>query len=200
MKKTLLLTHEYYPFKGGIANYCYNLFRFFDIKDYLIVTDNKEVKGNNVINIKLTSKFIKPSYLFSFFKLKKIIKDNNIELIFTPNILPLGSLAYFLKIPYIISLHGLDINLALKNRNKLTHKILKKAQKIIVNSKHTTEVIKEYKDKIELIYPSIDIKNNVDSNKLKELKNKVKSNNEVILLTVGRLNKRKSHDLVIESI
>ena len=50
------------------------------------------------------------------------IKKHKIEQIFTPNILPFGSLAYFLKIPYIISLHGLDINLALKNKQTLTLK------------------------------------------------------------------------------
>ena len=40
MRKTLLLTHEYYPFKGGVANYCYNLFKNFHRKDYLVITDN----------------------------------------------------------------------------------------------------------------------------------------------------------------
>ena len=155
MKKTLLLTHEYYPFQGGIANYTYNLFKFFNTEDYLIVTDQKELKGNSIINIKLINKFSIPSYLLSFFKLKKIIKDNNIEIIFTPHILPLGTLAYFLKIPYIISLHGLDINLALKNRPKLTKKILKGAEKIIVNSKQTGERVKEYDSKVELILVTV---------------------------------------------
>ncbi len=200
MKKTLLLTHEYYPFKGGIANYTYSLFKFFNREDYLIVTDQKEVKGNNIINIKLINKFIKPSYLFSFFKLKKIIKDNKIEIIFTPNILPLGSLAYFLRIPYIISLHGLDINLALKNRPYLSKKILKKAEKIIVNSKQTGERVKEYNDKVELIYPSIDIQNNIDNNKLAVLRKEIKNNKEIILLTVARLSKRKGQDLVIKAL
>jgi len=200
MKKTLLLTHEYYPFKGGIANYTYNLFKFFNIKDYLIVTDKKDIKGNNIINIKLTLKFIKPSYLLSFFKLKRIIKKYNIKQIFTPNILPLGSLAYFLKVPYIVSLHGLDINLALKNRPFLTKKILKKAKKIIVNSKQTAEIVKDFNNKVLLIYPSVDINRDYDIAKLKNLKKEVKSNNETILLTVGRLNKRKSQDLVIRAV
>jgi len=200
MKKTLLLTHEYYPFQGGIANYTYNLFKFFNTEDYLIVTDQKELKGNSIINIKLINKFSIPSYLLSFFKLKKIIKDNNIEIIFTPHILPLGTLAYFLKIPYIISLHGLDINLALKNRPKLTKKILKGAEKIIVNSKQTGERVKEYDSKVELIYPSINIHKEYNINKLAELKKNIKNNKAIILLTVGRLNKRKSQDLVIKAL
>ena len=200
MKKTLLLTHEYYPFKGGIANYTYYLFKFFNPQDYLIVTDQQEVKGKNIINIKLISQFIKPSYLLSFFKLKRIIKKHNIKQIFTPNILPLGSLSYFLKVPYIVSLHGLDINLALKNRPFLTKKILKKAKKIIVNSKQTAEIVKDFNNKVLLIYPSIDINSSYDIAKLKNLKKEVKGNNETILLTVGRLNKRKSQDLVIRAV
>ena len=198
MKKTLLLTHEYYPFKGGIANYTYHLFKFFNHQDYLIVTDQQEVKGKNIINIKLISQFIKPSYLFSFFKLKKIIKKYKIAQIFTPHILPLGSLAYFLNIPYIISLRGLDNNLALKNRPHLTKKILEKAEKIIVNSKQTRERVKEYGQKVELIYPSIDLKKDYDFPKLEKLKKEIKGKEEIILLTVGRLTKRKAQDLVIK--
>ena len=136
MKKTLLLTHEYYPYKGGVARYCYNLFKFLDQQEYWVVTDHAAVFAqNNIIKLKLTNKFIRPVWLFSFFKLNKIIQQHQIKKIFTPNILPLGTMAYLInllfKIPYIISLHGLDINLALKNKPELTNKILKNAEKII---------------------------------------------------------------------
>ncbi|MBT4516651.1 MAG: glycosyltransferase family 4 protein [Candidatus Komeilibacteria bacterium] len=204
MKKTLVLTHEYYPFRGGVARYCHNLFKFFNNSEYLVITDNKKVETkDNVINIKLTYSWFKPSWLLSYFKLKKIIKKHNIEQIFTPNILPLGSLAYYLKIPYVISLHGLDINLALKNKPGLARKILENAKAIIVNTKNTAEIIKPLKldnSKIHLIYPGLDFDTNYDESKLEAFRKKLEIGDNKIIMTLARLNKRKGQDLVIEAV
>ena len=205
MKKTLILTHEYYPFKGGVARYVYNLFKYFKEKDYLVVSDHPEVKtGGNIINTKLKSSYLKPSWFLAYFKIKKIIKEFGVEQIFTPNILPLGSVAYFLKVPYIISLHGLDINLALKNKPNFSKKILNKAKKIIVNSLQTKKVLIEAginQEKIILIYPSVDFDNSYDEKKLELFRKKYNlSDQDKILLTVGRLTKRKGQALVIEAM
>lgn len=204
MKKTLVLTHEYYPFKGGVARYCHNLFRFFAEDEYLVVTDNKKVKpAANIINTKLVWSKLKPSWLLAYFKLKKIIKKNNIEQIFTPNILPLGTLAYFLKIPYIISLHGLDINLALANKPALAKKILINAKAIIVNSQNTAKIIEPLginKNKIHLLYPGRDFNTNYDQTKLEAFRKKLNITDEKIIITLARLNKRKGQDLVIRAM
>ena len=202
MKKTLVLTHEYYPFKGGVSRYCYNLFKFFDSDEYLVLTDNKQVKTKgNIINTRLTYPWLKPSWLLAYFKLKRIIKENNIDQIFTPNILPLGTLAYFLKIPYIISLHGLDINLALKNKPKLSKKILANAKAIVTNTQNTASIIEPLgldKSKIHIIYPSIDFDTSYDQSKLEAFRKKLNIGDEKIIMTLGRLSKRKGQDLVIK--
>ncbi len=205
MRKTLLLTHEYYPFKGGVANYCYNLFKHLHKKDYLVISDNEQVKTQeNIYNIKLTNHLIRPSWISGYFKIKKIIKLQNIKVIFTPNILPLGTMAYFLKIPYVISLHGLDINLALKNRPRLTRKILNKAERVIVNSRYTYEIVKKLKidsKKIHLLYPTTQIDTYIIPEKTQQLKRDLSLGSEdKILLTVGRLSRRKAQDLVIQAV
>ena len=205
MKKTLLLTHEYYPFKGGVARYVYNLFKFFKEQDYLVVCDHQEVADKaNIIKTRLLWPYFWPSWLLAFFKLKRIIKKFKIEQIFTPNILPLGSIAYFLGQPYIISLHCLDINLALKNKPNFSKKILNKAKKIIVNSQATKQIILDIGiavDKIELIYPSIDFDCLTDEKRQEIFAKKYNIGpTDKVLLTVGRLTKRKGQDLVIEAM
>ncbi len=209
MRKTLLLTHEYYPFGGGVARYCYNLFKYFSKEEYLVVCDHPQVLSDgNITHLKLKDKFIWPSWLLSFFRIKRIIKQNKIVLIFTPNILPLGTVAYVFyklyKIPYIISLHGLDINMALKNKPDLTKKILLSAEKIITNTQYTASLIKDLDlapDKIKVIYPSVDILPKFSPQIQDELKEKyhIKQGDKV-LLTVGRLIYRKGHDLVIKAM
>lgn len=204
MKKTLLLTHEYFPFKGGVSRYCYNLFKFFDTKDYLIITDHPQVKTkDNIINIKLCYPFIKPSWIFSLIKIKFLIRKHKIEQIFTPNIFPLGTIAYFLKIPYFISLHGLDINLAMKNNPALAKKILDNAKAIIVNTKNTANIIKDlnFDKKIKIIYPALDFNTDYDETKFRAFKNKLDiREHEKVLLTVGRLVHRKGQDLVVQAM
>jgi len=209
MKKTLVLTHEYFPYPGGVARYVYNLFKYLDKDQYFVVTDNDQVKTkDNILNLKLTNSIFKPSWLFGFFKIKKIIKDNKIKQILTPNILPFGSLIYLLfklyKIPYVISLHGLDINLALKNKPNLTKRILYSAKFIITNSQNTANLLDSLslsKDKIKVLYPSFDLQTHIDQNKLLSLEKRLDiTEDDLVLLTVGRLNKRKGHDLVIKAM
>jgi len=204
MKKTLVLTHEYYPFKGGVARYCHNLFKFFNQDEYFVLTDNSQVPSkDNIINTKLTWSWSKPSWLLAYVKLKIFIKRNKIEQIFTPNILPLGTLAYYLKIPYIISLHGLDINLALKNKPELAKKILENAKAIIVNSQSTAKTLKGLNldnSKIHLIYPALDFDTSYDQDKLEAWRKKLNIGDEKIIMTLARLNKRKGQDLVIKAV
>jgi len=205
MKKTLVLTHEYYPFKGGVARYVYNLFKNFDRSEYLVVTDHPAVKTeDNILNIKLKHSFVWPTWILAYFKIRKIIKKNNIEMVFTPNILPLGTMAYFLGLPYVVSLHGLDINLALKNKAWLTRRILAKAAKIVTNTKNTAQLISHLNlpsKNIFVIYPTLDWEYKFYEDKFIKLKQTldIRENNKV-LLTVGRLNRRKGQDLVIKAI
>lgn len=205
MKTTLLLTHEYYPFTGGVARYCYNLFKFYDLDKYFVISDHPEVFTKyNIYHKKLLSRFIWPTWLYSFLAIKMFINKNKIEQIFTPNILPLGTMCYFLGLPYIISLHGLDINLALKNKPGLTKKILNNAKYIIVNSKYTAgqlDKINIAKSKIKLIYPPVAHSDDYDHAKLADLKQLYKvTKDDRVLLTVGRLTHRKGHDLVIRAV
>lgn len=205
MKKTLLLTKDYYPFRGGVANYCYGLFRHFSPQDYLIITDNPEVKSSEqVIKLRLDWSPLRPSWLPIVLKLKNIIKKYKIEQIFTPNILPLGALARFSSVPYFVSLHGLDINLALHHKPQITKKILMESQGIIVNSLNTKgslDALGLEQKKIHLIYPSLDFNINYDSVRLAAWRKKLGlKDSDKVLLTVGRLIKRKGQDLVIRAV
>jgi phosphatidylinositol alpha-1,6-mannosyltransferase len=208
MKKVLLLTHEYYPFAGGVATYCYNLFKNLSADNYIVLTDCPEVKtSGNIIQTKLLTTYIWPHWLIGLWSVMRLVKKSKIEIIFTPNILPLGTIAYFVKklfgIPYIISLHGLDINLALKNKPVLTKKILLDAKGVICNTKFTASLIKGLvvSDKVSIIYPSVSLnQESVSAEQINNLRKKYNLNDEKVILTVGRLVSRKGHALVIKAL
>jgi phosphatidyl-myo-inositol dimannoside synthase len=204
MKKTLLLTHEYYPYHGGIARYCYNLFERLPSIRYVVVTDQKiNDRRVPVIRKRLISTFMRPSWLKGVSVIKKIVKEQGIECILTPNILPLGNIAQSvsrqLKIPYVISLHGLDINLGLANKKAMTVSILKGAKHIIVNSKATKMTVDGLKldTPVSVITPYLDEeKLTVDSTTAASLLRRY--GKKKIILTVGRLVKRKGQDTIIK--
>lgn len=208
MKKTLILTHEYYPFAGGVARYCYNLFKNFPTDKYLVLTDCPEIKtSGNIIKLKFLRPYVWPHWLWALWSVWRLVKKHKIEIIFTPNILPLGSVAYFIKkifgLPYIISLHGLDINLALKNKPALTKKILSQAQNIVCNTKYTASLIQGMtpSEKVQVIYPSPSLESKlVAQENIDELKKKYHITDERVILTVARLVARKGQSLMIKTL
>ncbi len=206
MKKTLLLTHEYYPYRGGIARYCYNLFEHLPPHRYIVLTDQKASDRRvPIINKKLLSSFMKPSWFRGISVVKKIAKEHGIECIMTPNVLPLGNIAQAvgksLKIPYVISLHGLDINLGLANKRSMTTSILKGAQHIVVNSQATKKIVADLKlqSPITVITPYFN-KGKLSVNDKAAGEAIKKYGKKKLILTVGRLVKRKGQDMIIQAM
>ena len=218
MQNTLLITLDFWPNTGGVANYYYNLVKNLPKDNVFVLTDAKKEKSNlKIYNKPLLYKLIWPKWLKAFKETIKLIKKQNIKMLWVGNILPIGTIAYIInklyKIPYFVSLHGFDIISAQKNSRKkyLAKKILNKAKFITVNSyctKNLLNNIVDNKDKIKVIYPGINIdfiKINPEINK--KIKEKYNLQNlpagqvgKKIILTVGRLIKRKNHKLVINAV
>lgn len=201
MKKALLVTLEYPPQLGGVANYYYNLVKKLPV-DKIDVLDNKDNQ--------LLSSFPILPWLKSFFIIKKYIKNNNIEVLLVGQILPLGTVAWllskFIDIPYIVFTHAMDITVPQKYPRKkwLMKRVLNSSEKIITVSRYTKyELLKIIKGrsqrKIEIISPAPNITPkkfpNLDINSLKQ-----KYQDNRILLSVGRLVERKGNGVVIKAL
>lgn len=206
MKRTLLLTHEYYPYRGGIARYCYELFSRLPLDRFTVLTDQK---GSDpavpVVTRRLLSSFMKPGWLRGIYVVQKALTEFRSEVIFTPHLLPLGTVAeavHALKgTPYVISLHGLDINLALQNKKKLAENVLSHAVHIIANSESTAATVRQLKLNVPLtvLTPCL-------SRELLAIDEAARTRiahhyaGKTMILTVGRLVKRKGQDSVIRAL
>jgi phosphatidylinositol alpha-1,6-mannosyltransferase len=197
--KTLLVTLEYPPFKGGVANYYENIIKNWPKPDDIFVLDNKD--GKLISNTK--------KWLPAIFNIKKEIKQKSINHVIVGNILPLGTviwiLSSFMKLNYSVILHGTDIMYTQKSwRKKMLAKIiLKKSNNIICNSKFTAGLVTKYygnkfKDKICVVNPGIDIGKQITENRKQNFIKKYNLENKFVLFSISRLIKRKGIDRVIE--
>lgn len=201
--KTLIFTLEYPPFKGGIANYCENLIKYWPEPGNIFVLNNNE---NKLINKKLP--FLK--WLPCLWYLWQKIKKHKINHIIIHHILPLGTAIYLIskitKISYSIVLHGMDIGTAcsLPKKRWIIKKILNNANNIICGSNYTAELTKKFLDseklnKVIVINPGVDhVTHNIEH--VAQIKEKYNLQNKIILLSVGRLIKRKGFDKTIEAM
>jgi phosphatidyl-myo-inositol dimannoside synthase len=199
----LLFTLEYPPFKGGVANYYGNLVSHWNKNDKVFVLHNNDGQ--------LIKNWLWPKWLLAIWQLYKIIRQKKIDHIIVGHILPLGTVTYFLTRfmcrPYTVILHGMDLTYALKTSRKerVTKKILTSAEHIVCASSYTAELTKKFLPneqpaKIQVVNPGIDISIKPDAKLAEELKLKHHLSGKIILLSLGRLVKRKGVDNVIRAL
>lgn len=202
--KILLFTLEYPPFYGGVANYYGNIVKYWPEPVNIFVLPNN---GGKLISEKLP--FLK--WLPSFWHLWRAIKKEKIGHILVGHILPLGTAAYLvsriLPIKYSVILHGMDLTFAVKTKRKrwLTKKILKYARNIFCGNSYTAEMAKKAVDekggkKVVVVNPGVEVRSKkLEVRSKEELFDKYGLKDKIILLSVGRLVKRKGFDMVIEA-
>lgn len=213
MKKTLLITIDFPPQTGGVANYlanfCHNL-----PDDKIVVLADQIANVHHfdgrqsykIIRKRLLSKYFWPSWLKTFRVAKQIIHKEQIKQIIISHILPMGYIALMLEMPFIVILHGYDIMNAQKSSWKKywVKKILSQAKHIIVNSHNTQDQVFKLginTDKITIVYPCPNIKpEQLNEHEKQIIKNELDLHHKKILLSVGRLVPRKGFDKVIEAL
>ena len=211
--RTLLFTLEYPPFHGGVANYYGHLIKYWPEPDNIFVLHNND---GRLINNNLP--FLK--WLPAHFTLREKIKQEKIEHILVGQILPLGTVALicakFCKIKYSIFLHGMDLSYALKRPRKkwLAEKILKKSEKIICVNSHVAKIAQQawpdINQKITVVNPGVEnlasrsprwsFGEAGNSQLATQMRDKYNLHDKIILLSVGRLVKRKGFDMVIKAL
>ena len=149
-------------------------------------------------------------YLQIIWYVSRCCRRNGIQQIHCAKVLPEGLIALFMKIfrgiPYILYAHGEEIQTGITSRKFrwIIPKIYHKASAIIANSHNTKTLlqnIKVYPDKIHIIHPGINPKIFHNGNQMAQMiRVKYQLGDAPILLTVGRLQRRKGHDMVIRAM
>lgn len=201
--KTLLITLEYPPFKGGVANYYSNLAKYWPLGEHINVLDNS--RGD----------LMAAQGLFPWLKAVSTIlkwhKEEDFDHLLVGHILPLGTAAiiaaFIHPFPFSVVLHGLDFSSAISSPRKrlLTRIILARAQKIICANSYTAELVRQFNKKlahkVSVVNPGIEpIIPKESCDKLQELKEQYNLEGKFVLFSLGRLVARKGFDTVIKAL
>jgi phosphatidylinositol alpha-1,6-mannosyltransferase len=194
MKKELLITIDYAPETGGVARY---LAGYAKRNDCDVLTERKNGYRSEA-NIRRRNLFwsVRPNWLPLLFW--SLAYSRQYEKITVSHILPVGYAALISGKPYTVILHGLDIVLASKTqwKKRMARMILARAEKIIVNSHATGELLERTLGnvyKFEVVYPRIAplYASQTDLRFAKGWAGKK------IILSFGRLVKRKGQETVL---
>ncbi len=209
--KTLLVTTDFPPLLGGIANYYFNRVEKMPADEIVVLTNHSTDYNFKIYNKKFFTKIIWPHWLPLIWHIFKIVKKEKIQRIWVGQVLPVGTAVWIvckiLKLPYFITCHGNDLLRAKSHfrKYKLAKKILNFAKFVEANTEFTKNILinnyKINKNKIKIVYPVCTLtKEMADKNKITNLKNKYNLENKKILLTISRLVESKGIDQIIKAL
>lgn len=146
-------------------------------------------------------------YIRTWRRLARLARQEQIRQVHCGRVLPEGLAALMLKtthrIPYSCYVHGEDVETALTSRELsfLTRRVLKGAERIIANSQNSKRILLEKwgmsEQQVVVMTPGVDIEKfhpDVDSPRPAPWAGRT------VILTVGRLQKRKGQDMMIRAL
>jgi phosphatidylinositol alpha-1,6-mannosyltransferase len=140
-------------------------------------------------------------------RLRKVVKSERVQKVHCGRVLPEGVMAMALKwwygTPYSCYVHGEDVNTASTSRELrwLTNRVLRGADFVIPNSRNTEHILKNEwslpDERIRLMHPGVDTNHFVPAGRSTDMRTRLSWGGRPVLLTVGRLQKRKGQDQMI---
>jgi phosphatidyl-myo-inositol dimannoside synthase len=147
-----------------------------------------------------------------------LVRDHNIDQIHAGRCLPEGWLAWLLKqrhgIPYICYVHGEEVKLPVEGESHgvmssrqlrfITRNVMDDASFLVANSHNTERILLDEwqipKERIRLLYPGADCSLFQPARHDPLARQSLGWGERPVILTVGRLQKRKGHDQMIKAL
>lgn len=194
-KKMLFLTMDYPPERGGVARYYGEIVAQWGA-GIEVLADRAKLFWR-----------LWPKWYPAWSWLSREVKENPTEMVWVGQVLPLGYVAWWLKkqrgIPYLVFTHGMDILLPQSSWwKKMWLKIILRGAKIVVANSFFTkrELLKlgVKETNTVIVYPCADWTKQQSLGFNKKEIEKLVGKKDKVLLSVGRLVKRKGFDKVIK--
>ena len=224
MKKTLLLTENFPPKEGGSGRWFWELYSRLP-NDKVLIVANDIPEGRefdkthelDIVRIELESTEwgLASTKGLGFYwetirKVLKLIKEHGIEEVHCGRVIPEGVIARALKLlagaRYNCFVHGEDVETAATSREHslLVKNVCKNASMLICNSENTANIVRKLGfdsgSKCEVLHPGVDTSRFEVAAPDTSFRQKMGWSGKRVLLTVGRLQRRKGQDFLIKSM
>jgi phosphatidyl-myo-inositol dimannoside synthase len=143
-------------------------------------------------------------------RLNALVRRENVRILHCGKCLPEGLLGWALKrwrgIPYVCYVHGEELNLASRSRELtwLTRRVLHGAEFAIANSGNTFQLLRNTwglpEGRLRVLHPGVDTKKFVATPRDVQWRAQRGWCDRPVVLTVGRLQKRKGHDVMLHAL
>jgi phosphatidyl-myo-inositol dimannoside synthase len=140
-------------------------------------------------------------------RLRPLLRSEGIHRVHCGRCLPEGVMALALKwwtgIPYVCYVHGEDVNAASESRELswLVRRVFARADFAIPNSRNTERLLREEwglpAECVRLLHPGVDTRRFTPADRNPAVRAALHWGNRPVVLTVGRLQKRKGQDQMI---
>ncbi len=223
-KRILVLTENFPPISGGSGRWFWELYSRLP-SDQITVVTNEHPNASafdtaakmQVIRIKLSSpewglksftglRF----YIQTVRRLRKVVKDNKIDEIHCGRVIHEGVSAWLLSlfsaVKFVCYVHGEDVETAATSgeHNLMVRQVCKAAKYLICNSHNSANIVKRLAyandNKIRVLHPGVDAQKFKPAALDEAFREKMGWSDKFVILTVGRLQKRKGQDKMIEAM
>ena len=220
--RVLVLTDRYLPDVGGSITWFHNVYiRHRPGTVWILTRSYPGARAIDavyprlrVVRLRLERyRFLRPESLLIYAKMfimaSTLVLRHQIQVVHAGKNLPEGFVAYLLHrfwgVPYIVYAHGEEITVCSENTKLSRHQgpVYQNAAAVVVNSRYTYGLVSALgvdSRRIVHISPGVDPDRFLPAPVPSGLRRTLNVEGKLVLLTVGRLQRRKGHDKVIEAL
>lgn len=222
--KALLLSEIFPPQNGGSGRWFQEIYSRFP-REHVVVAagehpsqDEFDATHNmNLHRLALTmpqwglkSVSALRDYWRLFRTVRRIVRNEGVTQLHCGRCLPEGWLAVLMKkfcgVPYVCYVHGEDVESAATSRELswMVNRVLTNADYLIANSQNTARLLTENwnlpESHVKVLHPGCDASRFVPAERSDSVREELSWKDRSVVLTVGRLQERKGHDVMIEAL
>jgi phosphatidyl-myo-inositol dimannoside synthase len=221
---TLLLSEIFPPAHGGSGRWFWEIYRRLPREQFVLAAGEHRGqeefdRGHSLHVVRLPLHLPAwglrswagiAGYWSLFRRLRQLMLAEDVRMLHCGRCLPEGFVAWMLHrwtgVPYLVYVHGEDVTTAATSRELswMVRRVFDRARLVIANSQSTRQILLDEwqlpPERVRLLHPGVDTQRFVPAPRDPAIRKELGWDDRPVVLTVGRLQKRKGHDRMIEAL